>query len=37
VFVNPATGKRAPIPRHVEIADTLARLICKQLGAKLAI
>lgn len=32
IFHNPATGRRAPVPRHAEIADSLARLIFKQLG-----
>lgn len=31
-YVNPANGRKAPIPRHAEIRDTLCRLIKKQLG-----
>jgi len=32
IYHNPATGRRAPVLRHAEIADTLARLIFRQLG-----
>lgn len=32
IDVNPGDGLRAPVPRHAEIADTLARLIKRQLG-----
>jgi len=32
IYVNPRTGRQAPIPRHAEIKDTLVRLIRKQLG-----
>jgi hypothetical protein len=32
IYVNPRTGRKAPIPRHSEIRDTLCRLIKKQLG-----
>lgn len=31
-YRNPANGRQAPIPRHREIADTLADVIRKQLG-----
>lgn len=31
VFVNPATGKKTTVPRHAELADTLCKLIKKQL------
>ncbi len=32
-FVSPADPKRiSTVPRHVEIADLLARKICRQLG-----
>ncbi len=31
LYVNPATGQTAPVPRHPEIRDTLARGIRKQL------
>jgi hypothetical protein len=29
---NPATGAKAPIQRHAEIDNRLARKICDQLG-----
>ncbi|MGI8424456.1 MAG: type II toxin-antitoxin system HicA family toxin [Chloroflexota bacterium] len=32
IYVNTNNGRKAPIPRHQEIADTLCRLIKKQLG-----
>lgn len=32
VYQNPATNRRAPVPRHREIAETLCAVICKQLG-----
>ncbi len=32
VYENPRTGRSAPVPRHTEIADTLGRIIRKQLG-----
>lgn len=31
LFINPANEKRVPVPRHVEIKNTIAREICKQL------
>jgi len=31
IYLNPTTGKKAPIPRHTEIKDSLCRLIRKQL------
>jgi len=31
IYANSNNGRRAPIPRHQEIADTLCRLIKKQL------
>jgi mRNA interferase HicA len=34
VYLNPNTGKKAPIPRHSQIKETLAELIRKQLGIK---
>ncbi len=36
VYGNPATGQRAPVPRHREIADTLCEIIRKQLGLTIA-
>lgn len=32
VFLNPANGRKAPVPRHREISDGLCRLIKRQLG-----
>lgn len=32
IYRNKATGQQAPVPRHSEIADTLCRIIRKQLG-----
>lgn len=32
LYINPATGKKAPVPRHAEIKNSLAELIRKQLG-----
>jgi hypothetical protein len=32
IFSNPASGARAPVPRHGEIDNRLARKICEQLG-----
>ena len=32
IYRNPATGDTTAIPRHTEIADVLARKICKDLG-----
>ncbi|MBI5476638.1 MAG: type II toxin-antitoxin system HicA family toxin [Ignavibacteriales bacterium] len=32
IYHNPTNGRIAPIPRHTEIADTLCKLIRKQLG-----
>lgn len=34
IFFNPANRKTTSIPRHTEIADKLARKICKDLGIK---
>lgn len=34
IYVNPQNGKKAPVPRHNEIKDTLCELIRKQLGIK---
>ncbi|MEW6201367.1 MAG: type II toxin-antitoxin system HicA family toxin [bacterium] len=34
IYVNPNNGKKAPVPRHSEIKDSLCRLIRKQLGIK---
>ena len=32
VYRNPANGRKAPVPRHREIADTLCDVIRNQLG-----
>jgi len=32
IFVNPATGAKAPVPRHSEIDNRLAGKICQQLA-----
>jgi len=34
IYVNPQTGRKAPIPRHREIKNTLCELIKNQLGLK---
>ena len=32
IYANPRNGKKAPVPRHTEIMDTLCELIKHQLG-----
>jgi mRNA interferase HicA len=32
IFLNPKTNRKAPVPRHTEIADSLCRIIMKQIG-----
>jgi hypothetical protein len=32
IYINPATTDTAPVPRHTEIADNLAKKICKDLS-----
>jgi len=34
IYINPKNGKKAPIPRHPEIKESLCELIKKQLGLK---
>ena len=34
IYINPLNGKKAPIPRHTEIKNTLCVMIRKQLGIK---
>ena len=34
IYINPKNGKKAPIPRHSEIKESLCELIEKQLGLK---
>jgi hypothetical protein len=31
LLLNPANGRKAPVPRHNELRDSLCRLIRKQL------
>jgi mRNA interferase HicA len=32
IYVNLSSGAKAPVPRHTEIDNRLARKICQQLG-----
>jgi predicted RNA binding protein YcfA (HicA-like mRNA interferase family) len=32
IYANPKNEKKAPVPRHTEIKDSLCKLIKKQLG-----
>lgn len=32
LYVNPTNGRKAPVPRHAELKDSLCRLIRNQLG-----
>ncbi|MEN6469592.1 MAG: addiction module toxin, HicA family [Smithella sp.] len=32
IYINPLNGKKAPLPRHEEIKESLCDLIRKQLG-----
>jgi mRNA interferase HicA len=32
LYIKPANGKKAPIPRHAEIKNSLCELIRRQLG-----
>jgi mRNA interferase HicA len=32
IYTNPANGAKAPVPRHAEIDNRLARKICQQLS-----
>ena len=34
IYANPKNGKKAPIPRHSEIKNSLCELIRKQLSLK---
>jgi mRNA interferase HicA len=34
IYANPKNGKKAPIPRHQKIKNTLCELIRRQLGLK---
>ena len=32
IYLNALNGRKAPVPRHNEIKDTLVKLVLKQLG-----
>lgn len=32
LYINPANGSKAPVPRHTEFKNSLCELIRKQLG-----
>ena len=32
IYVNPNSGRKAPVPRHQEIANSLCQVIKRQLG-----
>jgi len=34
IYMNPMNGKKAPVPRHSDIKDSLCDLIRKQLGIR---
>ncbi|MCK4251844.1 type II toxin-antitoxin system HicA family toxin [candidate division WOR-3 bacterium] len=34
IYFNTKNGRKAPVPRHTEIKNTLSELINKQLGIK---
>jgi predicted RNA binding protein YcfA (HicA-like mRNA interferase family) len=34
IYINPKNGKKAPVPRHTEIKNTLCEVIRKQLELK---
>ncbi|MFH1538878.1 MAG: type II toxin-antitoxin system HicA family toxin [bacterium] len=34
IYINLANGRKAPVPRHTEIRNSLCMLIRKQLGIK---
>jgi predicted RNA binding protein YcfA (HicA-like mRNA interferase family) len=34
IYQNPKTGRKAPVPRHTEIKNTLCKLIRKQLSVE---
>lgn len=36
IYINPAAGKKQPIPRHTEIHEKLVKHIKKLLGLKLS-
>jgi mRNA interferase HicA len=32
IVMNPATGRRTPVPRHRDIPEPLVRVICRQVA-----
>jgi mRNA interferase HicA len=34
IYLNPSTGRKQPVPRHVEIDEALAKHIRQYLGLK---
>jgi len=32
IFINLKNGRKAPVPRHADIAESIVFRICKQLG-----
>jgi predicted RNA binding protein YcfA (HicA-like mRNA interferase family) len=32
IYLNPKNGRKAPVPRHTEIKNTMLEVIKKQLG-----
>jgi hypothetical protein len=32
IWLNETTGRKAPVPRHAEVKESLVRLILRQLG-----
>ena len=34
IYINPKNGRKAPLPRHSEIKESLCELIRRQLGLK---
>ena len=34
IYFNPKNDRVSPVPRHIEIKDSLCKLIRKQLGLK---
>lgn len=34
IYINPKNGRKAPVPRHTEIKNTLCEIIRKQLELK---
>jgi mRNA interferase HicA len=34
IYANPRTGKKAPVPRHSDVKESLCELIRRQLGLR---